>query len=288
MVREIGAGRLQGTVRSWSTGQSAMRKRRPALVALTIQVEALARRPRRGASNSASASRSAASICGRISSASSPASADHLAGRADRGDELDRVVEVVADQDRDVAAAQLDLLEAGVEQDVAGRVGVGHRERAGAAGRLVGLLRLLEVVARRPARRGGASRCRACAARRPCRGGRPGAAPRGRCASPRPGWRRTSSPSARRRSRSGPRTRSPGRRATAKLTFSTPASSASLARLDEARRDVDAERLAPGADQPGDPLGRVAEAAADVEHPLAGLAAGGRRAPPRRGRRAPR
>ena len=65
--------------------------------------------------------------------------------------------------------------------------------------------------------------------------------------------------------------------ATAKLTVRSPASSASsLCRLDEARRDVDAEHRAGLADHPGDPLARVAEAATDVQHPLAGLAAGGR------------
>ena len=42
-------------------------------------------------------------------------------------------------------------------------------------------------------------------------------------------------------------------------------------RLDEARRGVDADRLALGADERRDLLGRVAEPAADVEHPLARL-----------------
>ena len=85
-----------------------------------------------------------------------------------------------------------------------------------------------DELARRPARRGAASRCRACGARRPCTAGRRGRAPRARCAAPPPGSRRTSCPCARTRSRScSLELASPGRRRPRSATFATPACSAS-------------------------------------------------------------
>ena len=65
-------------------------------------------------------------------------------------------------------------------------------------------------TARRPARRGAARRCRACVATPPCRGGRRGRAPAARFVGRPLDWRRTSSRSARRRSRNHRRARMPG------------------------------------------------------------------------------
>src|SRR5258705_8612363 len=66
--------------------------------------------------------------------------AKHLARRAQRHVELDRVVEVPADLERQVAALQRDLLEAGDLELLADRVGICHRKRARPTGRLFGLL----------------------------------------------------------------------------------------------------------------------------------------------------
>ena len=137
-------------------------------------------------------------------------------------------------------------VEAGVQQDVARRVGVGHRERPGSAGRLVVLLGRARRTARRSAARGTATRCRSADARRPSPARRRARAPRGRCAAPRPGWRRTSSRSARRRGRSAARTAAP---ASTSATAKRALRDAGLRRLrdrglDEARRRVDADRLA--------------------------------------------
>ena len=74
---------------------------------------------------------------------------------------------------------KVDLLEAGDLQLLADRVGVRHRERARAAGRRRRSPRAPRGTARRPARPGAPTRCRACAARRPRPAGRPGrSAPR--------------------------------------------------------------------------------------------------------------
>ena len=77
--------------------------------------------------------------------ARSPASRRISPAGPERHDELDRLVEVAADQDRQVAAAQRrrrrSRRAAGCSLD---GVGVGHRERAGAAGRLVVLLGALD------------------------------------------------------------------------------------------------------------------------------------------------
>ena len=82
------------------------------------------------APNSASPSRSAASTSPCRCAARSPASRRISPAGTERHHELERFVHVPADRDRDVAAAQRDVLEAGAQQDVARRVGVGHRERA--------------------------------------------------------------------------------------------------------------------------------------------------------------
>ena len=97
-------------------------------------------------SNCSSAARISAAIRGRISSARSPQRrSTSPAGPID----IVRSTassSVVAHPQRQVAAAQLDRLEAGDRQLLADRVGVRHRERARAAGRLVGLLGVLEVL----------------------------------------------------------------------------------------------------------------------------------------------
>ena len=110
-----------------------------------IHVEAGAMTPS-GPSNSASASRSSAAIFGLISSIRSSQRRSTSPAGPERHVELDRLVEVVADLDREVAALQRDLLEPGKHQLLADGVGARHRERPGAAGRLVGLLRVIEVL----------------------------------------------------------------------------------------------------------------------------------------------
>ena len=99
-----------------------------------------------GPSNSARASRRSAAIFGRMSSIRSSQRRSTSPAGPERHVELDRVVEVVADLQGQVAALQGDLLEAGDLELLADRVGVGHRERPRPAGRLVGLLGVLEVL----------------------------------------------------------------------------------------------------------------------------------------------
>ena len=103
------------------------------------------------------------------------------------------------------------------------------------------------------------------------RGGRRAPARRGRCAARAPGWRRTSCPCGRRRSRRAPRS---------STTWTSPAMNSTfvdsgLARLLACRlaRTARTRRrprpLPPGPTRRGEVLGRVAEPAADVEHPVA-------------------
>ena len=73
-----------------------------------------------------------------------PGEPDDLGGRAEGEVEGDGLVEVAADPDRQVAAAEHDVGEPGREQLAAQRVGVGLRERPGAAAGLVGLLGLVD------------------------------------------------------------------------------------------------------------------------------------------------
>src|SRR4051794_39884296 len=73
-----------------------------------------------------------------------PLEPQDLARRPERHYELERLLDVAADEDRDVAAVQRDVLIAGELEDVAGRVRAGHRERSRATGGLVVLLRPLD------------------------------------------------------------------------------------------------------------------------------------------------
>ena len=195
-----------------------------------------------------------------------------LAGRAERLDELDRLVDVAPDQDRAVAALETDVAEARVQEHVARGVGVRHRERAGPAGRLVVLLGplddllhdllraveppIVDPLAPDDHRELAAGLERGVDVAE--RGDRVGEEHR-----PEAGERAVEVPLERKRlldvgaqelGVAHPGLRRLGDRG-----------------LDEARRRVDADRLAVGADELRDPLGGVAEAAADVEDLLAGL-----------------
>src|SRR5205823_5255740 len=72
--------------------------------------------------------------------------ADQLGRGAERHVERDRLVQILAELDRQVAAGERRLREPREEELIADRVGVRHRERAGAAGGLLALLRLREVA----------------------------------------------------------------------------------------------------------------------------------------------
>ena len=162
-----------------------------------------------------------------------------------------------ADPHRQVAAQQRDVLEAGALQHVAGRVGVGHRERPRPAGRLVVLLGPADdllhdrlgavepVVVLAPAPDDHREP--------PARHERLG----GRCASPRPGWRRTSCRSARRRGRRARPSSIDCTSATRYSAFATPWRAA-VSRACSMKRGAASTPTAvpPGADQPGEPLGR--------------------------------
>ena len=177
---------------------------------------------------------------------------------------------------------QRDVLEARAQQDLAGRVGVGHRERPGPAGRLVVLLGPLTIPRRSVCARYSqslssfrrhttiTSRPPGTSARRTLRSAATGLAKnivpkRENAMSKRLAERRRP---ARRRPRSARWRRRPPR---------PRARAASMNRGARRRRPPR---------PPGRPArrcaGRVAEAAADVEHALARAAAGTARAPPRR------
>ena len=124
---------------------------------------------------------------------------------------------------------------------------------------------------RRSSGRGRASRCRSAAATRPSPACRPA---RARCATLRSaatGLAKNIVPNRRTPGRSAPPSPSLCTSATAKRTLATPASAASRRAVSMNRgASVDAHHLAVGTDHARDPLRRIAEAAADVEHPLSG------------------
>ncbi len=88
-----------------------------------------------GVWNRASVPRSSSMMSGRFSSPSAPASRTISAGRADGQLKRQRVVDGVADPDVGVDPLERDVRPAGRLQDRADRLGVGHRERTGAAAR---------------------------------------------------------------------------------------------------------------------------------------------------------
>ena len=158
-------------------------------------------------------------------------------------------------------------------EDVAGGVGVGHRERAGAAGGLVGLLRLLQVPARPPARRGGSISLSSLRRQTTMFRGAAGL------------HRRAHVPQ--RRHRAGEEHGSHAREGVVEAAIelgvlhvhgreADVAGAAhllglALGDLDHALGDVDPECRALGTDQLGQAVGGVSEAAADVEDPIARL-----------------
>ena len=233
-----------------------------------IQVEAGAKTPS-GPSNSASASRSSrGDLRPDLVDPVFP-EAQHLAGRAERHVELDRVVEVVADLQRQVAALQADLLEAGDLQLLADRVGVGHRERARPAGRLVGLLGVVEVLVDDQL---GAAHPIVVLLAPPDDGAEPAAGDS------------ADAHVAQRLHRVGAEHQPHPREGVVvalaqvadldvddrEIDVRRAALGLLAGLLDEGRGDVDAECAALRADQLGEPLRRVAEAAAEVDHALAG------------------
>jgi hypothetical protein len=197
-----------------------------------------------------------------------PLEAKNLARRSERHHQLDRLVETRADGDRLVAAVKRDIGVPGAVEDVRGGVSVRHRERARAAGWfvvLVGaaddllddLLRPVDpFVVRAPApddhdqptaRR---QRFPHVAQRndRAREEHRPEAGERHLVRSPRYVLLDVGDLEAR---------------------VADPGVGGVLAGgVDEPGRGVDADRLAVWSDELGDPLGRVAESAADVEHRL--------------------
>jgi hypothetical protein len=196
--------------------------------------------------------------------------AEQLSRRAQRHHQVDRLIQVVAHHDRQVAAAETHVHEPSVQEDVAGGVGVGHRERPGTAGGLVVLLgtgdhRLHDLLGavdplvvdslpphdhdQLPA---GHQRLADVAQRRH----RVGEEHR-----PEARERHVEAVVERRRLHVGDQEARVGHAGLGGL---------GARGLDEPLRGIHAHGLALGPHQPGDPLGRVAEPAPDVQHPLAG------------------